>query len=244
MAAAIAALWAAVAAGNGGQQHPDPLVRFTVAVELSKAHFVVSQSVLEAGKPTRALVHAAHPVQELGAQVYGPPTRVSAELGERVRAAMKKPGQALEAKVAGADYARTVQQTLQSLDEAVARVVPEAKRTSPAFTLAVVGELMKAVAGDYEMAFADGKIVLEVEFQDAVGFYTRARSLFRAVQPRLPSALARTIERELERLAPILAGMSAPASPVPPTQVTAIVQRILAEATAAGRAPGAGASRQ
>ena len=225
---AVLVLGASGAAANGVRNHPDPNVRFLTAVELTKAHFLASQAAYDAGQRARAGVHADHPSQELGAKVYGAPAKVSAELGEQVRTAMKLPSQAIERHVSPKEYAQTVERAFAMLDDAIAKVIPPTVRNSPRFLCLVFGEVLWEITEEYKRAYAAGKITQEAEYQDAVGFYRRARVLYGTIGPLLPRPLP-VVERELDALAPYVSSFTPPASPGDPNDVVKKVDVIMLE---------------
>src|SRR5688572_28211149 len=96
----------------------DPLGVFLTNVEETKGHLLVSIETRRLGQPVRASVHAAHPIQELGAQLWRPVAAVDASLAARLKRAIKQPGEAIERKVAPAEYATVVAETIATLDEA------------------------------------------------------------------------------------------------------------------------------
>jgi hypothetical protein len=225
-----AVLAAAGAAANGVRNHPDPNVRFLTAVELTKGHFLASQGTYEAGQRARAAVHASHPSQELGVKVYGAPAKVSPELGEQVRNAMKLPGQAAERNVPAKEYAQTIERAFALLDDAVGRVIPAGVRSSPRFLFLVFGEVLWEITEEYKRSYSysAGRIVQEAEYQDAVGFYRRARALYATIAPLLPRPLP-VIERELDALGPTVSSFTPPPSPLHPNDVIKKVDVIMLE---------------
>ena len=219
-------LAASEASANGQRNHPDPHVRFLIAVEMTKGHFLASKATYEMGNRTRAALHAAHPTHELGVKVYGAPAKVSAELGEQVRNAMRLPGQAVERNVSPKEYEQTVERAFAMLDDAVQRVVPANLRSSPRFLFLVFGEVLWEVAEEYKRAYSGGTITQEAEYQDAVGFYRRARALYGTIAPLLPKPMP-VVERGLDAIGPMVSSFTPPASPAHPSNAFKTVDVIM-----------------
>ena len=210
-------VWLAPAAGAlAAPAVPHEHVEFAVNVEKAKGHLLVSRDVYAARQPARARLHGAHPVQEIGARLFGPAARISAELGERLRQALKRPGQDLDAGVPSARYALTVTRVFAAMDDAVARVVPAPVRSEPAFHITVIRELLSEIVEEYDEAWKDGTIVQVVEYQDAYGFLVRARALYRELARRPAGGAAASVERDFDALARALPGVAPPRSPARP----------------------------
>ena len=226
---AVAVLGTAFAAleasANGERNHPDPNVRFLIAVEMTKGHFLASQATY-AGNRARAALHASHPTHELGVKVYGAPSKVSAELGEQARNAMRLPGQAIERNVSPKEYEQTVERAFAMLDSVTERVVPAPLRSSPRFLFLVFGEVLWEVAEEYKRAYSGGRIAQEAEYQDAVGFYRRARALYAVIAPLLPKPLP-VVERGLDAIGPMVSSFTPPASPTHPNEAFKTVDVIM-----------------
>src|SRR5262249_15182353 len=105
-------------------QAEDPLVAFTANIEKCKAHLAVSAELYAKGNRAAAL-HASHPIQEIGNKVIGPAAKVSSELGDKVRAALRRPSADLAGKTSSAQYDRVVREAAATLDDVVQRVVPK-----------------------------------------------------------------------------------------------------------------------
>jgi hypothetical protein len=192
--------------------------RFVADVEQAKGHLMASREVRALGEAVRAGVHAAHPIQELGQRVFGPIKAADPVLGERVHGLLKQAGRDLEAKVTPAQYAETVAAAITALDEGVRRAVPEATRADPAFQARVLRHLVDAIAEEYEEAIAQGRVVLEIEYQDAWAFYQGLRANYRRWRAQLwpgsPDTLKR-MDQHVDAIGRALPSPRAPKTPVP-----------------------------
>jgi hypothetical protein len=182
----------------------------------------VSEQLYLLGQPRVAALHAAHPVQELGNRLIGPVRRLDPARADRLRETLKEPGRAIEQKVSPAQYVAKVAAVGKALDETVTLVVGAEPRGSIGFRTKVVASLLNAVSEEYDEAFKDGRITQLVEYQDAYGFFRRARTLYDA----LP-AEARRAELEMSTLGKAFpSSREPPSSPLPAKTVTELTGRI------------------
>src|SRR5262245_41178678 len=204
-------------------QAEDPLVAFTANIEKCKAHLAVSAELYAKGNRAAAL-HASHPIQEIGNKVIGPAAKVSPELGDKVRAALRRPSADLAGKTSPAQYDRVVRETAATLDDVVQRVVPQERGASLAFRARVLADLLAGMATEYEEAYKAGKITQPVEYQDAYAFFTRAQAGHRDLAPALRAknpALAGELDGHFAALAKALPGLTPPAAPMPADRMKA-----------------------
>ena len=208
-------------AGPVAAQPAADLVRFAADAEKARGHLLVSEQLYTLGQSRGAALHAAHPVQELGNRLYGPMRRVDGASADRLRDSLKRPGQAIEAKEPPGRYVATVASVAKALDDAVSRVVGTDARGG-GFRARVVAGLLDAVADEYEESFKAGQITQLVEYQDAYGFFQRAKTLYES----LPSE-ARRADADMTALAKAFpSSREAPKSPLPPKNVKALTDRI------------------
>jgi hypothetical protein len=212
---------AAAVIGQGG----DALVAFAANIEKCKAHLAVSAELYAKGDRAAAL-HASHPIQEIGNKVIGPASKVSPELGDRVRAALRRPSADLAGRVSPSQYDRVVREAVATLDEAVERVVPKERRASLSFRGRILTDLLLGMASEYDEAYKAGAITQAVEYQDAYAFFKRAQAAHRDLAPALrakDSALAADLDRQFAALARALPGLTPPTPPMPADRMQATV---------------------
>jgi hypothetical protein len=206
-------------------QAEDAQVTFAANIEKCKAHLAVSAELYAKGDRAAAL-HASHPIQEIGNKVIGPAAKVSAELGDKVRAALRRPSADLKGTTSPPQYAQVVREAAATLDEAVDRVVPKERRTSLSFRARVLAELLLGVVTEYQEAYKAGKITQAVEYQDAYAFFRRAQAVHRDLAPALRTknpALASELDGQMAALAQTLPGLTPPPSPMPADRMQATV---------------------
>lgn len=228
----VLALAGTVTAQDVGQH-----ARWAADIEQARGHLLASREAYRRGQHIRAGVHASHPIQELGYRLWRPVRAVDPDLGARVQAALKEPGWAVQARLPVQEYDALVERTDALLDRAVARVVPEAVRSDPRFTAQVMEALLTAIDEEYAEAVAGGRVVLEIEYQDAWGFFQRLRVLWPSLRGRLtgPQAAAvATADGRIAFLERAFPGIDAPAAPVPVERVKPALDAVAAALRAAG----------
>jgi hypothetical protein len=195
----------------------DEQADYVAAVEQAKGHLLASREVYRRGQHVRADVHASHPIQELGYRLWRPVTKVDQDLGARLQAALKDPGGAVHARAPSGDYDRIVERTVALLDRAVVRTVPADRRGDPRFQARVIQALLVAIDEEYTEAIAEGRVMLEIEYQDAWGFFQRLRErwsvLRKSLAPSRPDTVA-VVDEQMTVLARAFPGIETPAKPV------------------------------
>jgi hypothetical protein len=214
-------------------QVEDAEVAFTANIEKCKAHLAVSAELYAQGGRAAAL-HASHPIQEIGNKVIGPASKVSAEVGDTVRAALRAPSANLKGATSPSEYARVVSEASASLDQAVERVVPKERRASLTFRTRVLADLLLGTVTEYKEAYNAGKITQVVEYQDAYAFFKRAQVAQRDLAPALRAknpALAADVDGHFAALARALPGLAPPPSPIPADRMQATVTALVKSLT-------------
>lgn len=221
LAVGLGLLWAAAAPARAD----DAQVAFAANIEKCKAHLAVSAALYAKGDRSAAL-HASHPIQEIGNKVIGPASKISAALGDQVRAALRRPSASLKGTISPAQYDRIVREATVVLDQAVERVVPMERRASLTFRARVLADLLRGMVTEYKEAYNAGAIRQTVEYQDAYAFFERAQAGLRDLAPALrarDAALVAELDRQFEALAQGLPGLMPPASPMPADRMEGLV---------------------
>lgn len=216
-----------------GQPQPtDEQVKFAANAEMVKGHLLSSRELYAVGQEALAAIHAAHPVQELWSLLRGPLNRANPGLASRLDALLEKPGREIDARIPTKQYRATVDAVFAAMDEAVSKVVPAPVRSSLAFRVRVLLELIQRVQEEYEEGVKEGKVTQVVEYQDAYGFFRQVQALYRPiagqVRAKAPKA-AEEVEEALATLAKGFAQVMPPAAPLPVERVKAEVWEIVAE---------------
>jgi hypothetical protein len=207
----------------------DEHVQYIVTLEEAKGHFLASRASYRLDQHVRAGVHASHPIQELGYRLYRPVTAVDPALGKRVETGLKEPGRAVEARVPASEYDAVVTRALALLDEAGQRAVPAETLKRPAFQARVIRGLLDLVVEEYDESVAKGKVVVEIEYQDAWGFLQRARTLYEAVKARLrfgDARAAKAIDEQFRTLTTAIPSVTPPKAAMSAERVRAAADAI------------------
>ncbi len=230
--AGVALVLVAAPAARGETQPAEEQVKFAVNVEMVKGHLLASQALYAMGHKGPASAHAGHPLEELWSMLRGPLDRAGGELASRIGTLLEKPVQEIQAGVPREQYRATVRSISSALDEAAARVVPADVRSSLIFRARVLGGLLEHVEEEYAEAVKGGRVVETIEYQDAYGFFQRARALYRPVAEQLRKAApeaAGEIGVAMAKLAKGFAGVIPPKSPLAVDTVEAEIGEITAE---------------
>lgn len=172
-----------VSIGVASADEFDTQADYVAAVDRAKGHLLAAREVYRRRQQVRAGVHASHPIQELGYRPWRPVAQVDRELGARLQAALKEPGRAVEAWVPAVEYDKVIDRTLVLLDRGVARAVAAERRAEARFQARVMQALLVAIDQEYGEAIAEGRVVLEIEYQDAWGFFQRLRARWARLTP-------------------------------------------------------------
>ena len=157
---------------------------YATALHLVLGHLDVGEELVAQGAWNDALPHFAHPAEELY-PVIGP------ELARRGAGPFDKELDALLQRVkahdAGAGFAEA-DRALRAKVTAARGAIPPATTDGAGFAAEVVVGLVHFAAGEYEEAFADGRLVAPVEYQDGRGFVTEAKRLVKDREAALAQA--------------------------------------------------------
>jgi hypothetical protein len=236
LVAAALVLAAGVAAGQDLDEH----ARWVAALEQARGHLQVSREVYRRGQHVRAGVHASHPIQELGYRLWRPVAAVDPELAGRLQAALKEPGRAIQARVAVGEYDVVVERAGALLDRAAARVVPEDMRSDPRFHARVIDTLLVAIDEEYAEGIAEGRVVVDIEYQDAWGFFQRLRERWRLLRRRgAGSAALAAADEPIALLERAFSSVDTPAAPVPVERVKQALDAVAGALRKAGLLGGA-----
>lgn len=185
---------------------------YATALHLVLGHLDVGEELVAQGAWNDALPHFAHPSEELY-PVIGP------ELARRAAAPFDRELDALLQRVkahdAGAGFAEA-DRALRAKVAAARGAIPPATTDGAGFAAEVVVGLVHFAAGEYEEAFADGRLVAPVEYQDGRGFVTEAKRLVKDREAALAQADPARLKSLQEHLAALDAIWPTPLPPATP----------------------------
>ncbi len=200
--------------GEGAQQIASSDTAYLAVLGQMRGHLIVAKELMQQGNVAQAEKHIGHPVEEL----YG---SVEPELERRRVKPFKESLTALleliQAAPGSPETRKAYQSAIAAIDAAMLGV-PENVRRDPNTTAAVVREIVKVAASEYDASIADGAIVETIEYQDSRGFVLYAEVLLKAsLGPGARAdamALLVPIQQRLAVLAKAWPGVKPPARPV------------------------------
>jgi hypothetical protein len=188
---------------EGEEQERD--IEYLTILGLMKGHLIVAKELLALGQPEKAEPHIGHPVEELY-EVLKP------HLEERTipefKSSLQKLHQLVKYKPNDPNLNTYYSEVIKGIDTAI-KSVSSTKSQSPDFIMALIRELLVVADEEYSAAIANGKIVEEIEYQDAMGFVLYAEMLYKTIEDQVSPQLGETLA-ELKKAWPTV---------LPPTQV-------------------------
>lgn len=200
------------------------------AVVLAKmrGHLLISWLLWKAGKYELAATHAQHPVEELFPTVAD---ELGMENANALKSALDGYG-VLAGKAGDAQVVEAAHQTALDAIDAAGQALAGSWLDDPPFQGEVIRELLEGVEEEYAEAVVGQGQVIEIEYQDALGFLTVAKERYATieatVEARYPSG-HEEIEEEFAALEKALPGVTPPAQVVDPAELEDAVQEIAAE---------------
>lgn len=174
------------AAAKAYAQVNEKNVDFATNVEFIRGHLEKAIANKEAGNNNLATAHAGHPV----AEVYSLMTAEIKEHDEVLDGKLDSELNNLFANITSmsVDQAKSrVADVNLDLDAATEAVVSSSERNDPSFWGRVTIGLLDQSADEYSEGVSGGKVVQEVEYQDASAFMHRAEVVFGKVKASMPA---------------------------------------------------------
>ncbi|NJL21574.1 MAG: helix-hairpin-helix domain-containing protein, partial [Leptolyngbyaceae cyanobacterium SM1_3_5] len=204
-------------------------VDYFTKLALMQGHMLVAGELLQQNLPDQADPHLGHPVEEIYVDVADQlPERNVAEFSDvltRVQNLVKN-------NPTSPDVQPEYQKAVAAVDGAIA-ALPEAQRSSPAFVLKAVNEMLDVAAAEYTAALSGDKFTAAIEYQDSRGFVMYAKdTLLPKIEAQLTqtnASFAQDLKAKMETLAKAWPAAVPPATAVVPAadlanQVKAIEQ--------------------
>lgn len=197
---------------------------YATTLQLMRGHLAAGRELLAMGRATDAEPHIAHPIDEL----YGD---LEPELQRRGASPFLEPLNNLKTRLQAAPAAPDTEAAFDAVEDAIDQAMaglPAQQRQDPAFVVAVIRDLIRTAAEEYDAAVAGDRFAEVLEYQDSRGFLLVAEELFTSIAPALkrsdPEQAAR-LEKALAALGPAWPSILPPEKPVlTPSQVNALAQ--------------------
>jgi hypothetical protein len=197
-------------------------VGYATTLQLMRGHLAAGRELLARGMAAEAQPHIAHPIDEL----YGDLEPEFQRRGARpFLDQLNELKTRLQAAPAAPETTAALEAVEASIEQAMAGVPPQ-QREDPAFVVAVIRELIRTAAEEYDAAVAGDRFVELLEYQDSHGFLLVAEQLLEPIAPALKRTnpeQAAMLQKALAELKPAWPSVLPPAKPVlTPSQVTAL----------------------
>jgi len=178
----------------------DVYVKYAANSEMIKGHMAKAVENKDIHNLVLAKAHSSHPIEEHYTILEPRINERNPELNTQLKAALT----GLMGKVdtqSSADFKAETEKIGKMLDQAYEAVVPESMRRDIKFNAKVIIEIVTRASVEYGNGVKDGKIVADIEYQDAQAFRVRANLLFNQVGQMLTAhekEIAADHFRELE----------------------------------------------
>ena len=171
--AAILALAVVVPALAQNEEH----VQFVANIEFIKGHLEQAVANKQTNNTALAKAHSGHPIAEHYSLIQAEVEEHNKELNTEVKGALT----ALAGQVDTLDASEFQNKATQisgMLDDVNELVISATERNDTKFNAAVMASILKVVENEYEEAVQNGTIKAMVEYQDAMGFISRAKATY------------------------------------------------------------------
>ena len=162
----------------------DVYVKYAANSEMIKGHMAKAVENKEKNDLELAKAHAGHPIAEHYSILESEVNEHNAQLNTQLKDALNGLAGRVDAQSA-ADFKAETERISKMLDQAYSDVISETKRNDIKFNANVIIALVSQAGQEYGEGIKDGKVVAEVEYQDAQAFSTRAHVFFDQVSANL-----------------------------------------------------------
>ena len=167
------------------------LVDFVSNIEQIRGHLEQAISNKQAGNNILVLAHTLHPIEEIYSSIEGQLSNANSTLNQTLSSNLNQLSQMASNSTVGR-FNTQAQIVNGLLNQTIEKVIPTETRNNnnnTAFNLMVIADLLSIAGSEYKEAVENGTIKELVEYQDAQGFVSRARSVFEQRSSLLSSSL-------------------------------------------------------
>ena len=167
------------------------LVDFVSNIEQIRGHLEQAISNKQAGNNILVLAHTLHPIEEIYSSIEGQLSNANSTLNQTLSSNLNQLSQMASNSTVGRfnTQAQIVNGLLNQTSEKVIPTETRNNNNNTAFNLMVIADLLSIAGSEYKEAVDNGTIKEIVEYQDAQGFVSRARSVFEQSSSLLSSSL-------------------------------------------------------
>jgi Helix-hairpin-helix motif len=157
-------------------------VDYMTKLGLMRGHMLVAGELLKLNEPKQAEPHLGHPVEEIYVDIQ---EQLSERNVKEFSDVLTKVQDLVKSKPQDSQVQPAYEAAVKAIDGAIA-ALPATQRSSPAFMLKVVNEMLDTAAAEYTAAISDGKFSAAIEYQDSRGFVQYAKdTLLKDIEPAL-----------------------------------------------------------
>lgn len=174
-------------------------IEYVYNIEQMKGHLEQAVENKENGNNSLTRAHILHPIVEIYDFIEAPLVTVDSNLNHSLFTSLNEMSQNVE-KLDLSQFKAETTKANQMLNNAIELIVPQDNST---LNLIVASWLLDVANTEYGSGVRDGKVIEIVEYQDAIGFISRAESLVNASLPILDQSLKASADEVLSLISPL-----------------------------------------
>lgn len=163
-----------------GQNTDDSDVNFAANAEMIKGHMAKAVENKDNNNLVLAKAHFGHPIGEHYTILEPLVNEKNPELNTQLKTALTSLMDKADTQ-SSADFRAETEKISTMLDQAYEAVIPESERGDIKFNANVIIDIVTTAGVEYGNGVKDGKIIADIEYQDAQAFRVRANLLFNQV---------------------------------------------------------------
>ena len=172
---------------------PDPVeaqssnkIEYVYNIEMMKGHLEQAIANKENGNNSLTQAHIQHPIAEIYDFIEVPLGTADSNLNSLLFTSLNTLSKNVE-KLDASQFKDDTEKVSRMLFNATKLIVPENNST---LNLIAASWLLDTAEAEYESGVANGKVTYAVEYQDALGFISRAESLLKETLPVLNQTMS------------------------------------------------------
>jgi hypothetical protein len=174
-------------------------IEYVYNIEQMKGHLEQAIENKENGNNTLTRAHILHPIVEIYDFIEAPLVTVDSNLNHSLYTSLNELSQKVE-KLDLSQFKEETNKANQMLNDAIKLIVPQNNST---LNLIVASWLLDVANTEYEGGVRDGKVAAIVEYQDAIGFISRAETLVNDSLPLLDQSMKTSANEVLSLISPL-----------------------------------------
>lgn len=174
-------------------------IEYVYNIEQMKGHLEQAVQNKENGNNSLTQAHILHPIVEIYDFIEAPLVTVDSNLNNSLYTSLNELSQSVE-QLDLSQFKEETNKVNQMLNDAIKLVVPQNNST---LHMIVASWLLDVANTEYESGVRDGEVVAIVEYQDAIGFISRAESLVNDTLPVLNQSMKTSANEVLSLISPL-----------------------------------------